>query len=75
MTTASAIAGEADILLIIGTSLQVYPAASLVHEVNPDIPKFFIDPNAGHVSGVPNLTLIKEKAVAGMEKFMKLLDD
>jgi NAD-dependent deacetylase len=75
ITRASSVAGEADLFLIIGTSLQVYPAAGLVHEVRQNIPKFLIDPNASYVQGVANLTLIREKAVAGIEKFLELLGD
>jgi NAD-dependent deacetylase len=42
---AKIIAVNADILLVIGTSLQVYPAASLVEYVRPNVPIIYLDPN------------------------------
>ena len=57
----------ADYLVIIGTSMQVYPAASLVHYIKPSIPIFFIDPKPsiqGHEFN--NLTIIPEKATTGV---------
>ncbi|MFT5217068.1 MAG: NAD-dependent deacetylase, partial [Glaciecola sp.] len=42
---AISICESADVLLIIGTSMQVYPAASLMHYVKPDTEIFYIDPN------------------------------
>jgi NAD-dependent deacetylase len=44
MDTAIAAAKKADILIVVGTSLEVYPAATLVDHVPFDIPKFLIDP-------------------------------
>ena len=68
------ITAEADMLLIIGTSMQVYPAASLINYIKSQVPIFFIDPRpAINSSGFENLTIIPEKATIGMEKFMKLL--
>ena len=57
----------ADYLIIIGTSMQVYPAASLVHYVKPAIPIFFIDPNPSiQPKDFNNLTIIPEKATIGV---------
>lgn len=68
------ITAEADMLLIIGTSMQVYPAASLINYIKSQVPIYFIDPRpAINSSGFENLTIIPEKATIGMEKFMKLL--
>ena len=53
---------SADIFIIIGTSLEVYPAASLLDFVRPEIPKYFIDPGAENKNYIKNLTVIKEKA-------------
>jgi len=55
----------ADILIIVGTSMQVYPAAGLVDYVNEDAPKFFIDPKPAPVN-VPNLRVIAAKATKGV---------
>ena len=56
---------EADILIIIGTSLQVYPAAGLVHYVFQGAPKYLIDPKAEHVPYVYNLEIIRKTAGEG----------
>ena len=59
---------EADILLIIGTSLNVYPAASLVGYANRKASIYLIDPNEVAYQG-RNITVIREKATTGMKKF------
>ena len=41
---AANIAAEADIFLVVGTSMAVYPAAGLIDYVHPDVPKFLVDP-------------------------------
>ena len=64
----------ADILIIIGTSMQVYPAANLIYEIIPNTPIYFIDPNPAISSNqFKNLTVIAEKATIGMEKLYELL--
>ena len=58
---------SADYLIIIGTSMQVYPAASLVHYIRPTVPIYFIDPNPSIQSNdFNNLTIIPEKATIGV---------
>ena len=62
------ITAQADILIIIGTSMQVYPAASLVHYVKPHVPIYFIDPRPSvSERDFHNLTVIAEKATVGIE--------
>lgn len=61
------LAEEADIFVVIGTSLVVYPAAGLIRYVRPGVPIYYIDPNPAEVQGVPNLTVIKAPATKGME--------
>ncbi|WP_424494171.1 SIR2 family NAD-dependent protein deacylase [Salinimicrobium sp. GXAS 041] len=56
---------KADILLIIGTSMQVYPAASLIHYAPNGIPVYFIDPKPA-VDEKRNLKVIAEKASVGV---------
>lgn len=56
---------NADIFVIIGTSLEVYPAASLVHYVKPGTPIFVVDPDSPAVHQ-KNVTSIREKAVKGV---------
>jgi NAD-dependent deacetylase len=57
---------EADIFMIIGTSLAVYPAAGLIDFAPTESPKFLIDPNAPSVSSIRNLITIREKASVGI---------
>lgn len=65
---------QADILVIIGTSMQVYPAASLINYTKPDIPIFFIDPKPSvSENQYQNLTIIKDVASSGTEKLLELL--
>ena len=64
------IVSEADILLIVGTSLSVYPAAGLYRYAPLDIPIFIIDPEDLKVRD-KRLRHIREKATAGMEVFEK----
>ena len=63
---ATEIASSADIFIVIGTSMVVYPAASLIVYVNPDRPKYYIDPKAFQVGGISNLNIIKKKAGEGV---------
>ncbi len=65
---------QADILIIIGTSMQVYPAAALVDFVKEGTPIYFIDPNPS-INSSPNLTILKEKASIGVPKLVNLLMD
>ena len=53
---------SAEILIVIGTSLEVYPAASLLNFTLPGTKKYLIDPAAQNFSGLQDLTIIKEKA-------------
>jgi len=69
---AVAICKTADILIIIGTSMQVYPAASLMHDVPEQTPTYFIDPKPNVDSG-KNLTVIPELATTGVKQVMALL--
>lgn len=66
----------ADILIIIGTSMQVYPAASLIDYVNSKVPIFFIDPKP-NVSRNRNynLTVMAETAVKGVPTLIEDLID
>lgn len=65
MPKALKIVEQADILVVVGTSLAVYPAASLVNYAKPGIPIFVVDPKRPEVFQ-ENVTYIEEKAVKGM---------
>ena len=68
------ITATADILLIIGTSMQVYPAASLINYIDNHTPIYFIDPKpAIREQDFNNLTVISEKAVKGVQQFIELI--
>jgi NAD-dependent deacetylase len=67
---------QADIVLVIGTSMVVYPAAGLINYVSVKAPKYYIDPKAFPVPGIANLTVIQEKAGVGVPLLVnKLLTD
>ena len=66
------ICNTADILLIIGTSLQVYPAASLMHYVPENTATFLIDPNPS-IGDSKKVTVIEDTATKGIKKFINLL--
>lgn len=63
---AARLTASADIFIIIGSSLQVYPAAGLVFEAPHKAPKYLIDPKAGHQDYVNNLTIIRTTATQGV---------
>lgn len=73
MEMAAKEAYEADIFMVVGTSLVVYPAAGLLDLVGDEVPKYVIDPKLPQVSGRPNLHLIEEKATVGVEKVRQSL--
>lgn len=66
-------AQNADIFVIIGTSLNVYPAAGLVQYTKPGIPIYLIDPNEVMSGAYKNITHIKAGASEGMKKLIELL--
>ena len=68
MDTANIIAEKADIFLVVGTSMAVYPAAGIIDYSPQNIPKYLIDPSDIKVIGISNLKIIKEKASIGLPK-------
>ncbi len=70
---AAEMAERADIFIVIGTSLAVYPAAGLIGFVKQDIPKYYIDPKAFRMPGISNLRIMKEKAGSGVPSLVKEL--
>ena len=68
MEKALEIVEQADILVVIGTSLQVYPAAGLINYVNQNIPVYYIDPKPATIYDLPNpLEIISMSATKGMK--------
>jgi NAD-dependent deacetylase len=73
---AAEVVSNAEIVVIVGTSMQVYPAAGLIHYARRGIPVFLIDPN--DVPAPNNVVVIREKASTGMEvlrgKLMRFME-
>lgn len=66
-------AQKADIFVIIGTSLNVYPAAGLVQYVRPSVPVYLIDPEPTLNVGRDNFTHIQCGASEGMRRLCDIL--
>jgi len=66
ITVAAEMAQEADIFIIIGTSLNVYPAAGLIHYVRPSVPVYLIDPNP--INAGSRVRQIQKGASEGMKE-------
>lgn len=65
---------NADIFVVIGTSLVVYPAAGLIRCVRPGVPVYYIDPHPSHDAGmIPGVTIIQDTATSGMKKLKEIL--
>ena len=64
---------SADIFVIAGTSLVVYPAAGLINYVALAAPKFIIDKNIPYTSPMKNLTIIEKPATEGIKDLLRLL--
>jgi NAD-dependent deacetylase len=64
---------EADIVMVVGTSLQVYPAAGLVNYAPATSPIYIIDPGAPAYSHRNNLTFIQQKASVGVPQLLENL--
>ncbi|PLX21551.1 MAG: NAD-dependent protein deacylase [Marinilabiliales bacterium] len=74
ISEAATISETADILVVIGTSLNVYPAAGLLDYTPPGIPIYLIDPNDVYTRN-QQVTFIKEKASVGVRRLIKILKD
>ncbi|CAN5221770.1 NAD-dependent deacylase [soil metagenome] len=73
MERAAEEASTADIFMVVGTSLLVYPAAGLIDYVRENVPVFIIDPKMPNIATNPNLILIEEKASTGLEKAVSMI--
>ena len=74
MEAAIEIAKTADLFLIVGTSLVVYPAAGLLHYVPMNIPKFIVDKKLPATNHLHHLTMIEKIASEGMKDLVGLLE-
>ncbi|MBC7934401.1 MAG: NAD-dependent deacylase [Rhizobacter sp.] len=70
---AAEVMSTADIFVLIGTSLQVYPAAGLIDYVQDDVLKYILDRKIPSVNHYRNIHLIEKPATEGVEELLKLL--
>lgn len=73
IAVAADIMSQADIFILVGTSLQVYPAAGLIDYVRADVPKYIIDRKIPPVNHYSNIHLIEKPATEGIEELLGLL--
>ncbi len=73
MDTAVQITMQADIFIVVGTSLQVYPAAGLLSYVGDAVPKYIIDPNMPNINPSDNLFLFEDIGSIGLAKVVLAL--
>jgi len=71
--TATLLAQEADLFVVVGTSLAVYPAAGLLHYVADEVPKYIIDKTIPSFSGISNITPIELPATEGVKQLERIL--
>lgn len=67
------VVSTAEIFVVVGTSLLVYPAASLINYAPVGIPKFIIDKSIPYTGSIPNLTAIEKPATEGVKELKRLL--
>jgi NAD-dependent deacetylase len=70
---AQQIVSESEILIIVGTSLNVYPAAGLIRFASYKCKKYLVDPNDIHITDVENLKFIKEKSSTALPMLVEEL--
>lgn len=63
----------ADIFIVVGTSLMVYPAAGLIHYLNPGCDAYLVDPNSHELNVPTRFTCLADTAVEGMKKMKEKL--
>ena len=73
ISTAAEIVMESEIFVVVGTSLVVYPAASLTDYVKSDVPRYIVDPSTPELYSFNNWYHIKETAAKGVPELKKTL--
>ena len=73
MEVAAEYAAKADIFIVVGTSMVVYPAAGLIHYVPHDTMKYIVDPKRPEVGNIPFTKFVEDKASTGLERVMREL--
>lgn len=72
---AISIVNTADIFVVVGTSLVVYPAAGLIKYTNLNVPTYIIDKNIPYTSSLYKLTTIEKTATEGVKELIEMLDN
>ncbi len=70
---AAMICTEAEVFMLVGTSLAVYPAAGLLDYMPDETPKYIVDPKIPTISSIKNLIKVEEKATVGVVKVAEML--
>lgn len=73
ISVAAQVMMQADIFVLVGTSLQVYPAAGLIDYVGDEVPKYILDRRIPTVGHYKNIHLIEKPATEGIQDLMKIL--
>ncbi|MDW8393308.1 MAG: NAD-dependent deacylase [Chitinophagales bacterium] len=73
MEAAERVVAAADIFIVVGTSLQVYPAAGLIYAARPNIPKYLIDPMPPESLFLHDVQFLQETASRGLPKLVSKL--
>jgi len=71
---AAVVVAEADAIIIVGTSMQVYPAAGLIQYAKPNAKVYFVDPRPS-ISETEQIKVFAEKATTGVPKVVSLLSE
>jgi len=71
--TAAEICSQADLFILVGSSLAVYPASGLINYVPANVPMYIIDTKIPAVYGFPDLIKIEEKATVGVPRLVNEL--
>ena len=64
---------QADLFILVGSSLAVYPAAGLINYVHYDVPKYIVDPSIPDISRIKNVIKIEERATTGVPELVRQL--
>lgn len=73
LETAMEVTQQADIFIVVGTSLNVYPAAGLVYHVRSGVPIYVVDPNIPEMRSGKHVTFISEPATTGLTRLVEQL--
>lgn len=73
MEEAIVLVNKADVIIVVGTSMQVYPAAGLLQYAKNNVPIYFVDPKPA-IDSSEDMTVFAEKATTGIPKVIELIE-